>query len=109
MLVNPEFTKYSFAVRYIFFALSALGCILYIVRFLKIPAAERILEQKMIVVLSVLLVFFNDPFYPVTVLQPNRASSYFSVFFIINFTLFLIFTWIVFLDRVYYEDGQKQS
>jgi hypothetical protein len=61
----------------------------------------------MIAILSVLLVFFNDPFYTITVLQPNKVSSYFSVFFVINFVIFLIFLWIIFLDRIYYEDGQK--
>lgn len=63
----------------------------------------------MIVILSVLLVFFNDPFYPITILYPNKASSYFSVFFVINFVVFLIFMWIIFLERIYYEDGQKQT
>ena len=47
------------------------------------------LEQKMIMVLSVLLVMFNDPLYPVTILYPNKASSYFSVFFVVNFIIFL--------------------
>jgi hypothetical protein len=61
----------------------------------------------MIAILSVLLVFFNDPLYPITILEPNKASSYFSVFFVINFVIFLIFLWIIFLDRIYYEDGQK--
>jgi hypothetical protein len=63
----------------------------------------------MIVVMSVLLVFFNDPFYPITILYPNKASSYFSVFFVINFLVFLIFVWIVFIDRIAYEDGLKKS
>lgn len=61
----------------------------------------------MIVVLSVLCVLFNDPFYPITVLQPNKVSSYFSVFFVINFVVFLIALWIIFLDRILFEDGQK--
>jgi hypothetical protein len=63
----------------------------------------------MIVILSVLLGFFNDPLYPVTILYPNKASSYFSVFFVINFIVFLLFLWILFLDRIYYEDGQKET
>jgi len=63
----------------------------------------------MIVVLSILLVLFNDPLYPVTVLYPNKASSYFSVFFVINFIVFLLFTWIIFLDRINFEDGQKET
>ena len=50
---------------------------------------------------------FNDPFYPITVLLPNRASSYFSVFFLVNFIVFLLFLWQFFLDRTFYEDGKK--
>lgn len=79
----------------------------YMVMLRRVPKGEKIVEQKMIAILSVLLVFFNDPFYPITVMYPNKASSYFSVFFVINFVVFLIFFWIIFLDRMYYEDGQK--
>ena len=63
----------------------------------------------MIMVLSVLLIMFNDPLYPVTVLYPNKASSYFSVFFVINFIIYLLMLWIIFLDRIYYEDGEKTT
>ena len=50
---------------------------------------------------------FNDPFYPITILVPNSVSSYLSVFFVINFVIVLLFLWIVFLDRIFYEDGKK--
>lgn len=109
MVVNPKFTVYSIVLRYVYFVISVVGLVLYGARYRTIPASERILEQKMVLVLSVLLVMFNDPLYPVTVLYPNKASSYFSVFFVINFVIFLLFLWIVFLDRIFYEDGQKQT
>ena len=54
-----------------------------------------------------MLVFFNDPFYPLTVLKPNPVSSFFSVFFMIDFVLALFFVWMIFLDRIHYEDGSK--
>ena len=63
----------------------------------------------MVFVLSILLIFFNDPIYPVTVLTGNKAASYFSVFFIITFTIYLLFFWIFLLDRILYEDGQKKT
>lgn len=69
---------------------------------------ERILEQKMIAVLSVLLVLFNDPLYAVTVLFPNKVSSYFSVLFVTNFIVFLFFTWIIFLERIKLEGVLKE-
>ena len=78
-------------------------------RFKKIPKHYLIPEQRMVAILSILLIFFNDPVYPATVLTGSKAASYFSVFFVINFIIFLLFFWIYFLDRIFYEDGQKQS
>lgn len=109
LTVNTEFTKYSIIIRYLYFGLSLIACVVYMVMLRRVPSGEKIVEQKMIAVLSVLLIFFNDPFYPITVMFPNKASSYFSVFFVINFVIFLMFFWIIFLDRMYYEDGQKQT
>lgn len=48
-----------------------MACVLYLVRFLRIPKEKKIIEQKMIAVASVLLIMFNDPLYIVTVLKPN--------------------------------------
>ena len=92
-----------------FFILSLLTCIVYLFRYSKIPEKERVVEQKIIAALSVLLILFNDPFYPITILKPNPVSSYFSVFFVINFVILLLFLWIVFLDRIYFEDGEKET
>ena len=55
------------------FFLAILGCVLYFLRYLKVPAARKTIEQKMVAVASVLLIMFNDPFYPITVLKPNGA------------------------------------
>jgi hypothetical protein len=56
-------------VRYIFFVLSILAGFLYIRKCRKIPDSDRIIEQKLIGILSIFLIFFNDPFYPITVLK----------------------------------------
>lgn len=109
MVVNPKFTVFSIVIRYVYFVFSVLGLVLYAARYRRVPKEELILEQKMILILSILLIMFNDPLYPVTILFPNRASSYFSVFFIVNFIIFLLFLWIMFLDRIFYEDGQKKT
>jgi len=77
-------------------------------RLKEIPITERILEQKMIAVLSVLLLFFNDPLYAVTVLFPNKVSSYFSVLFVTNFIIFLLYTWIIFLEKIKFEGGLRE-
>lgn len=63
----------------------------------------------MVLLLSIFLIFFNDPLYPATVLTGNKAASYFSVFFVMTFVIYLLFFWIFFLDRIFHEDGQKQT
>ena len=109
LVVNPEFTKYTFLIRYVFFLLSVIGSVMYLWRLKKVPIEERIVEQKMVAMLSILLILFNDPFYPITILSPNPVSSYFSVFFVVNFIIFLLFFWIIFFDRIHLEDGEKQT
>ena len=109
LVVNPEFTKYTFAIRYIFFGLSLIVLGLYACRYRRVPRSAKIIEQKLVLVLCVLLIFFNDPFYPITILSPNPISSYLSVFFVVNFVMFLLFFWIIFLDRIYFEDGEKAT
>ena len=37
MLVNPKFTGFSIAIRYVFFVMSIIGAIIYGARFKKIP------------------------------------------------------------------------
>lgn len=71
-------------------------------RFRIIPKGYKIIEQKMVFILSILLIAFNDPVYPATVLTGNRGASYFSVLFVISFAVYLIFFWMLFLDRIYY-------
>lgn len=102
MLMNPSFTTYSFVIRYVFFGISLLACVAYALLFRTIPKNERIIEQKIILALSILLCFFNDPFYTITVLYPNKASSFFSALFMMTFIIVLFFSWIVFLDRIYF-------
>lgn len=59
--------------RYVFFGIAIVGLVLYIMRFVRVPSERRTIEQKMVAVASVLLIMFNDPFYPITVLKPNGA------------------------------------
>jgi hypothetical protein len=55
------------------FVLSLLAAFLYNRKYRLIPVGDRIIEQKLIEMLSVLVIFFNDPFYPITVLKENIA------------------------------------
>lgn len=83
--------------------------ILYFLRFVKMPKEKRTVEQQLVAYLSVFLIMFNDPFYPITVLKPNGASAFFSIIFIVNLVVLLFVFWIVTADRIQFEDGQLQS
>jgi ABC-type Co2+ transport system permease subunit len=72
-MINSQFTAYTIIIRYVFFVIALVTGILYIYRFNKIPDQHKIIEQKMIAVASILLLMFNDPLYPVTILKPNGA------------------------------------
>lgn len=83
--------------------------ILYFLRFSKLPKEKRSVEQILVAILSILLIMFNDPFYPITVLKPNGVSAFFSILFIVNLVVMLFVFWIVTADRIHFEDGQLQS
>lgn len=72
-LVNEQFTFFAIIIRGVFLGLAIIAATLYLWRFVRIPVGEKILEQKFIAVLSILLLMFNDPFYAITVLKPNGA------------------------------------
>jgi hypothetical protein len=57
----------------VFFVLSLLAAFLYNRKYRKISVNDRIIEQKLIEILSVMVIFFNDPFYPITVLKENMV------------------------------------
>lgn len=71
--MNSKYTFYTIILRYVFFVIAIVGCVLYFIRYVKIPQDKKIIEQKMVGIASVLLIMFNDPFYPITVLNPNPA------------------------------------
>lgn len=59
--------------------MSLLAAFLYNRRYRKIAINDRIIEQKLIEILSVLVVFFNDPFYPITILKENMVRYFFII------------------------------
>lgn len=63
----------------------------------------------MVAVASVLLLMFNDPFYPITILKPNGGSAFFSILFVVNLVVFILLMWLVTADRISFEDGQRET
>lgn len=56
------------------FILSAICAVVYLRRYFQLSPEDRILEIKLVGVASVAVLFFNDPFYPLTLLMPSTAS-----------------------------------
>lgn len=93
--MNPEYSKFLLALRYTLVAIAILANVLYIRRVRMIPYHDLVIEQKLLVVMGLLLILFNDPFSGLTVLYANIASGFFSVFFTINFCVMMLLFWLV--------------
>ena len=82
-VVSIKYTNFLITLRYTFFAISILGLIFYSLFFCNIPKNLRTFEHKYIMVLSVSLVVFNDPFYLITIYKAGPAMAFFSSFFVV--------------------------
>lgn len=72
--MNPKFTTFTIDVRAFYCILSFVTAIIFIRRYCQLNAEDRILEIKFVAMISILLIFYNDPFYAITVLIPNGSS-----------------------------------
>lgn len=105
--INNKYTNFLLAVKYSFMAISLITCIAYFWRLKKLAQAHWVIEQKFILTLSVMLIMFNDPFYALTLLNPNMAGAFFSVLWIVNFLVTLFIFWIVALKRIVEDNANK--
>ena len=69
--MNEDNTVSIIVLRYIFLGVSIAAAAFYLLMYRKLPTSDKSIEQTFIAGLSVLLIFFNDPFYAITVLAPN--------------------------------------
>jgi hypothetical protein len=84
--------------RYIMFIITLVTSAWYTSRIYKLNTNKMILEQKMIFLLSILTILFNDPFYVITITKPNYVNNFFSVMFVVNLLIYLFLFWITILD-----------
>ena len=94
-VVSERYTKFLMSLRYSFFGISVVLGIIYLVFYFKIPKTLRTFEHKAIAILTVLLVFFNDPFYYLTIYKANGFLAVYSTLAVILFLTFLLLFWIV--------------
>ena len=54
--------------------------------------------------LSFFLIFFNDPFYGITLLVPNKITPILGILFFSNFICYLFLYWLVSYNRFVIEN-----
>lgn len=90
---NAGYTLYAIIVRAVFFVLSVIGLIVFWVRTRGATNPGVKFENQQILIMSVCLIFFNDPFYALTMVIPHIAMEVFSVLFVTNFYRQLLLSW----------------
>ena len=72
--MNSNYTVFLISLKYACLGISMVAVSLYWLSVRRLGTWKNwVFEQKFILVLGVLLIFFNDPFYAITVLMPNMA------------------------------------
>lgn len=69
---NPEFVRLLTTTKYVLFCISLITGIWFYRKLRSIPLHMRVVEQKLLLRQSVLLVLYNDPFYAMIFYSPNN-------------------------------------
>lgn len=100
---NPKFTAFLMAYRYTLFALSVLAFLVYCVFYCRQPANQLTFEHRFILLLSISLMFFNDPIFGITIMHPTVAAAVFSTIFVMQFVGLLVVFWVAMWRRMHTE------
>lgn len=100
---NPAYTSYLLGVRYACLIISLVFSSAYLLFFRQIKPEFKTFEHKFILVLSIALIFFNDPIYAATMLTASTWLTILSALFVVVFIGLLIFFWIVMVQRIHKE------
>jgi Wnt-binding factor required for Wnt secretion len=69
---NPEFVQLLTTTKYVLFCISLIAGIRFYRKLKAVPAHMRVVEQKLLLRQSILLVLYNDPFYAMIFYSPNQ-------------------------------------
>lgn len=69
---NPEFVQLLTTTKYVLFCISFIAGIWFYRKLKAIPSHMRVVEQKLLMRQSILLVLYNDPFYAMIFYSPNN-------------------------------------
>lgn len=86
---------------------SFIALIVYIIRSRSIPSNKRVLEHKLVLLLSVLLVMFNNPL--VALLPSNTFLIFLFQVCYLLLPCYLLLFWMIMFWRADIENTQQQS
>lgn len=82
---------------------SIISGILYLNFLTNIPIVLKTFEHKYIGFLSVLLVFFNNPFYGFTLIYQNTVFIFIGNFLIVIYLSSIVVFWVIMFERIHRE------
>ena len=88
-----------------------MSCITFLVYFKKLqqlPRTVMVFEQSAILNLGFLVIGFDDPFYPITMLFPNAISVMLSTYLTCTFYAYLFYFWMVLFHRFFKDNSSKK-
>lgn len=101
--VNPKYTVFMLALKLLLFSVSLVMTLYYFKFYRSLNPFIRTYEHKMILTMSIYLIFFNDPLYIFSLYWPNLIFSIISCFFYSLFLTSLIVFWSVMMRRIHRE------
>jgi len=95
-----DYIAFLICIRYTCLLLSVIGFVFYVQFFTKISPEVITFEHQFIMILSLGLVFFNDPLYALTLILPSVTFTFFSTIVVTAFIAMLVFFWILMFERI---------
>lgn len=106
---NSKYTMFLLLLRYSLFIISVLLGTRYLKLYWAMNNFVKTFEHKAICWLSILLIFFNDPFYAATILKANLFFAFLSTLFVCTFITTLVIFWIVMVQRIHQEHATPET
>eukprot|EP00941_MAST-03F_sp_MAST-3F-sp1_P005148 g5148.t1 len=99
--VNADFTKFEFAVKYVALAITLVVTTTYVCGLRSsLESKYWSYEQQWVLILSILLIFFDDPFYIIEIYSPAEYWTGISVMGQVTFLCMLLLFFLCVLDII---------
>ena len=102
---DPSFITFMSKLKIFSFICSLIFFLVFYKKLQGIPKNMVVKEQKMIFTLSVLLLFYNDPFYAIILYHPSFVSVLLTTIFDTAFFAYMLYFWMVVYERMYTENS----